>query len=248
MFFSFWADFLSSIFRQNKNSNQELEKLATELRTLRDTYNTHQDKWIKEKLHLEEKMKESNRLSYNGSESNRQRLKALLEEKQSEFEQLKKEYVVIHDQMEFMRRENDDLKKKLDDYEKVNKIQRNISADSSAMEKEIKQLRLRYPNSFFIDINHISRLHIDFVVNLLYRVNSVEKSRKTDLAELKMRYESQINIVNGELQSLQNQVLRFKREKDTYKHMLESAQKTIGELKQNPVAAKEGPKNYDEVR
>lgn len=62
-----------------------------------------------------------------------------------------------------------------------------------------------------------------------------------------MRYESQIHIVNGELQSLQNQVLRFKREKDTYKHMLESAQKTIGELKQNPLAAKEGPKNYDEV-
>lgn len=67
------------------------------------------------------------------------------------------------------------------------------------------------------------------------------------MAELKMRYESQINVVNGELQSLQNQVLRFKREKDTYKHMLESAQKTIGELKQNPVAVKEGPKNYDEV-
>lgn len=120
-----------------------MDKLATELRTLRDTYNTHQDKWIKEKLKLEEKLKESNRLSYNGSESNRQRLQALLEEKQSEFDQLKKEYDVIHDQMDFIRRENDDLKKKLDDYEKVNKIQRNISADSSAMEKEIKQLRLR---------------------------------------------------------------------------------------------------------
>lgn len=76
----------------------------------------------------------------------------------------------------------------------------------------------------------------------------MEKSKKTDLAELKMRYESQMNVVNGELQSLQNQVLRFKREKDTYKHMLETAQKTIGELKQNPTIAKEGPKNYDEVR
>lgn len=88
-------------------------------------------------------MKELSRLSYNGSESDRQRLKALLEEKQSEYEQLRKEYDAIHDQMEYMRRENDDLKKKLDDYEKVNKIQRNISADSTAMEKEIKQLRIR---------------------------------------------------------------------------------------------------------
>lgn len=66
---------------------------------------------------------------------------------------------------------------------------------------------------------------------------------------MKMRYESQINVVNGELQSLQNQLVRFKREKDTYKHMLESAQKTIGELKQSPKANREGPKNmnYDEV-
>lgn len=120
-----------------------MEKLGSELRTLRDTYNLHQDKWTREKIQFEEKLKEANRVSFNGSESNRQRLKALLEEKQSEFEQIKKEYDVIHDQMEFMRRENDDLKKKLDDYEKVNKIQRTISADSSAMDKEIKQLRLR---------------------------------------------------------------------------------------------------------
>lgn len=131
-------------FRQYKNLSQEMEKLGTELRTVRDTYNNHQDKWIKEKLQLEEKLNEANRLSYNGSESNRQRLKALLEEKQSEFEQFKKEYDVVHDQMEFMRRENDDLRRKLDDYEKVNKIQRNISADSTAMEKEINHLRLRY--------------------------------------------------------------------------------------------------------
>lgn len=64
-----------------------------------------------------------------------------------------------------------------------------------------------------------------------------------------MRYEGQINVVNGELQSLQNQVVRFKREKDTYKHMLETAQKTIGDLKKSPKIAREGPPNvnYDEV-
>lgn len=71
------------------------------------------------------------------------RLKSSLEDKLSELEQIKKEYAVIHDQMEYMRRENDDLKRKLDDYDKVSKIQRNISADSTAMEKEIKQLRIK---------------------------------------------------------------------------------------------------------
>lgn len=59
------------------------------------------------------------------------------------------------------------------------------------------------------------------------------------MAELKMRYDSQVTVINNEIRSLQNQVTRFKRERDTYKHMLESAQKTIGDLKQNPTAFRE---------
>ncbi|XP_057661473.1 early endosome antigen 1 isoform X2 [Diorhabda carinulata] len=206
---------------QYKNLKRETEQLESELKTLRDTYNFKNDTWIKEKLELESKLK--SRPNSIGSDSDRQRLKALLEEKQSEYDQLKKEYDAIHGQMDFMRKESDDLKKKLDDYDKVNKIQRNINADSSAMEKEIKQLRIR--------------------------LNNLEKSKKSDLAELKMRYESQMNVVNGELQSLQNQLSRFKREKDTYKHMLEMAQKTIGDLKQSPKLPRTEPKtiHYDEL-
>lgn len=134
-------------------------------------------------------------------------LKSSLEHKQLELDQLKKEYEVVNDQMEYMRKENDELKRKLDDYDKVNKIQRTISADSSAMEREIKELKLQLGNA--------------------------EKSKKADLAQCKMRYDSQIAAINEELKSLQGQVTRFKRERDTYKHMLEGAQKTIGELK-NP--------------
>ena len=66
-----------------------------------------------------------------------------------------------------------------------------------------------------------------------------------------MRYEGQLNVVNAELQSVQNQLLRFKRERDTYKHMLESAQKTIGELrelKNSPKSNSDKQKlHYDEV-
>lgn len=122
---------------------KELDQVENELKTVRDTYNTKQDLWIKEKLELDQRLKELSRTSYNGGDLEKQRLKALLEEKQSESEQIRKECDSINDQMDFMRRENDELKKKLDDYEKVNKIQRNISADSSAMEKEIKHLRVR---------------------------------------------------------------------------------------------------------
>ena len=51
------------------------------------------------------------------------------------------------------------------------------------------------------------------------------------MAEYKLRYQSQLQVINDELRALQTQVTRFKRERDTYKHMLEGAQKTIGDLK-----------------
>lgn len=133
------------------------------------------------------------------------RLKSSQEQKQRELDRLRKEYEVVNDQMQYMRKENDELKKKLEDYNKVNKIQRNICADSSALEREIKELKSC--------------------------LNNAEKSKKTDLAHCKMRYDSQIATINEELKTLQGQVTRFKRERDTYKHMLEGAQKTIGELK-----------------
>lgn len=67
-----------------------------------------------------------------------------------------------------------------------------------------------------------------------------------------MRYESQISVISEELQSLQSQVTRFKRERDTYKHMLEGAQKTIGELKHSPGKSGRDSRasiaSFDEVR
>ncbi|XP_060537049.1 uncharacterized protein LOC132708624 isoform X2 [Cylas formicarius] len=215
---------------QYNSLRKECEQLEGELKTLRETYNTKQDAWIKDRLELEQRIKELSNRQYstvasNGNDYEKQRLKAVLGEKQSEIDNVRKEHDAIQSQMEYMRRENDELKKKLDDYEKVNKIQRTISADSSAMDKEMKQLRLKLSN--------------------------FDKSKKSELAECKIRYESQLNVVNAELRSLQNQVLRFKREKDSYKHMLESAQKTIGELKQSPHLNKsKDPKErlyYDEL-
>lgn len=59
----------------------------------------------------------------------------------------------------------------------------------------------------------------------------MEKAKKADLAQCKMRYEHRITAINDEIQAIQNQLSRYKRERDTYKHMLEGAQKTIAELK-----------------
>lgn len=101
--------------------------------------------------------------------------------------------------------QNDDLSDKLKDYESVAKIHQSMTPDIKALESEIRRLK-----------------------NAL---EAMEKAKKADLAQCKMRYEHRITAINDEIQTIQNQLSRYKRERDTYKHMLEGAQKTIGELK-----------------
>ncbi|XP_066255061.1 putative leucine-rich repeat-containing protein DDB_G0290503 isoform X1 [Euwallacea similis] len=199
---------IETLENQLTNLKKDYDQLEQELKALRETYKKKSDAWTKEKLDLEQKLRDIANLRLNEDDIDKQRLKALFEEKQSELDQIKKEYDLIHDQMEYMRKENDELNRKLNDYEKVNKVQRNISADSTAMEKELKHLRIKLHNA--------------------------EKTKKTEIGECKMRYENQLNLVNQEMQSLQNQVMRFKRERDNYKHMLEMAQKSMAELKHSP--------------
>lgn len=85
------------------------------------------------------------------------------------------------------------------------KIQRNFSADSSALESELRKAKNAAINA--------------------------EKARKADLAQCKMRYEQRITAISDEIKSIQAQLTRYKRERDTYKQMLEGAQKTIAGLK-----------------
>ncbi|KAF5306044.1 hypothetical protein FQR65_LT00759 [Abscondita terminalis] len=221
-----------SVANQLAATKRELETTEFELDELKTSYSDKNETLKKEKQQLEvrplyvlisstriyfqEKLKLLEKSAQKGTDSfglERGRLKTLIEEKASELEQSKKENDVLSDQLEYIRRENDELKKKLDDYERVSKIQRVISADSTAMEKEIKQLRIK--------------------------ISTLEESRKSDLAECKLRYDSQVTAINEEIRSLQNQVTRFKRERDTYKHMLEGAQKTIGDLKSSSSPRKE---------
>lgn len=70
----------------------------------------------------------------------------------------------------------------LEDYEKVSKIQRNLTTENSELEREV------------------SALH--------ERLDHAEKARRNEVTDIKMRYESQMNTMREELKSLQNQVNR----------------------------------------
>ncbi|KAL1115865.1 hypothetical protein AAG570_006154 [Ranatra chinensis] len=58
-----------------------------------------------------------------------------------------------------------------------------------------------------------------------------EKVRKSDISALKLRYENRVSVISREVESTQGQLSRFKKERDAFKHMLETAQKTIADLK-----------------
>ena len=56
---------------------------------------------------------------------------------------------------------------------------------------------------------------------------------KAEVASTRLRYETQLNTLQNELTSVHRQCERFKKDKDSYRQLLEAAQRNIGELKQN---------------
>lgn len=182
----------------------QLKTAESELKKLKD----EREGWNKRYSDIQEELKSTQKKTTQFKDLERSRVKALetrLEEKTQEVEKLKKSTDVIEDQFKNLRKENEDLKQKLDDFHRVSKVHRTINADNSALEKEIGELK--------------------------QKLNQNDKSHRADVSECKMRYEGQIQAINDELHNLQNQVVRFKRERDMFKHMLEGAQKALGDLK-----------------
>ncbi|XP_076286808.1 uncharacterized protein LOC143212197 isoform X3 [Lasioglossum baleicum] len=131
--------------------------------------------------------------------------KALITDLNNDISNLKKENNTLVTRLEDIRKANDDLSDKLKDYEAVSKIHQALTPDTTALESEIRKLKNALEN--------------------------MEKAKKADLAQCKMRYEHRITAINDEIKTIQSQLSRYKRERDTYKHMLEGAQKTIADLK-----------------
>jgi chromosome segregation ATPase len=60
-----------------------------------------------------------------------------------------------------------------------------------------------------------------------------ELAVKSEVASTRLRYETQINTLQNELASIHRQCDRFKKDRDSFKQLLEAAQKNIGDLKAN---------------
>lgn len=146
----------------------------------------------------------------------------------------------------------EEAKSKLEDYERLSKIQRNLTSANVELEQELAELNKR--------------------------LEQTDKARKAEVSETKMRYEGQMNSMREELKSLHNQVniklktnyvpqlflciyfliknctgfqvSRFKRERDNYRQMLEAAQKSMADLRsgdKNPRSKRTSISSTDEV-
>lgn len=140
-------------------------------------------------------------------EVEKNRCKNLMEQAQHELATKTRENDMNRDLLSQIRREADELRKRLEDFERIDKSHRTLGDHNNALEKDIKALK--------------------------QQLESVEMQSKAEVAATRLRYEQQANHLQAELGSLQRQCERFKRDRDTFKQLLEGAQKTISDLKQN---------------
>ncbi|XP_053677295.1 myosin-2 heavy chain [Anopheles nili] len=144
---------------------------------------------------------------YAGIELERNRLKTALEDKQQDYEKLTKEKDMNVYQVNQLKKDNEDLRGKLDDYERINKAQRTLSEHNAHLEQELK--------------------------NMFMKLEAAEMNVKSEVAATRLRYEQQVTNLHNELTAMQRQCERFKRDRDTFKQLVEAAQKQIGDMKAN---------------
>merc|ERR1712002_298205 len=146
----------------------------------------------------------------------RNRFKSIIEDRGSQITNLKIEYDVTKSQLASTRKDNEDVKQKLQDYEKMNRYGKSAANTSSSLDKgELEELKKQLANE--------------------------QKERKSDVNNTKMKYDSKIAIMTEEIHALKSQSSKYRRERETYKEMFEGVQKKLtekgGKLSQGDAAA-----------
>ncbi|XP_017111397.1 myosin-2 heavy chain isoform X1 [Drosophila elegans] len=200
-------------------------QLTTEKQSLQSELNAHRQKISEmdtiriERTDMARKLSEAQKkiadlqakalksVNGNGSEYERTVLKNKLAEKEHEYERLRRENEMNIDLVFQLRKDNDDLNGKLSDYNRIEQAQSSLNGHGARREAEIRELK--------------------------EQLQSTELQMKSEVATVRLRYEQQVKNLSGELNSMQRQCERFKKDRDAFKQMLEVAQKKIGDLKAN---------------
>ena len=170
---------------------KEYDTIKGELSALRHTYNTKADDWIKEKLDLQQRMKDlqDSLLSSAGEgwESERDRFKQIIDDRDNQITQGKIAEDVTRSQLNTARKECDDLKLKLLDYEKMSKFQKAVKPDNSA-NTELEQK----------------------LTEAKKQVTTIEREHKTECNNLKLKYDGKVAVMQEEITTLKSQSSKYR--------------------------------------
>merc|ERR1719336_301453 len=119
----------------SSNIQDDYHTIKGELIALRQTYNVKSDEWIKEKLDLEKQVRDLENAiknsAGNGWDAERTRFKSILEDRDSQITNLKIECDVARSQHAQAQKEKEDMKQKLQDYEKMSRYGKSVAGSSS---------------------------------------------------------------------------------------------------------------------
>jgi len=210
------------------NMKDDYNTIKGELVALRQTYNSKSDDWIKEKLDLEKQISDlENSIKTsagNGWDAERNRFKSILEDRDSQITNLKIECDVARSQHTQAKKESEDMKQKLQDYEKMNRYGKSAAGSNSSDDSNSQ------------------------VEDLKKEVASLQKENKSSINNVKMKYDSKIAIMTEEIHALKSQSSKYRRERETYKEMFEGVQKKLTETKGGKLAPGDATAELNEAR
>lgn len=140
--------FKAQLTTQKENLESKINALQTKVKD----YETLETKWKKDSADFTKKMQEMQKkltiaehkdVKSGTSEVEKARLKAKLDEKETEYANLLNQNEMNLDQLSNLKRDYDELKRKMDDFDRINKAQRTLSEHNATLESELKKLRTK---------------------------------------------------------------------------------------------------------
>jgi len=210
------------------NMKDDYNTIKGELMALRQTYNSKSDDWIKDKLDLEKQISDlENSITTsagNGWDAERNRFKSILEDRDSQITNLKIESDVARSQHTQAKKENEDQKQKLQDYEKMNRYGKSAAGSNSSNDST------------------------QALEDLKKELATIQKENKSALNNVKMKSDSKIAIMTEEVHALKSQSSKYRRERETYKEMFEGVQKKLTESKGTKLAPGDAAAELNDAR
>merc|ERR1719347_2508872 len=210
------------------SSKDDYNTINSELIALRKTYNDKSDEWIKQKLDLEKQVTELEgaikKSAGSGWDAERNRFKSILEDRDNQITNLKIECDVARSQHTQAKKESEDMKQKLQDYEKMNRYGKSAAGSNSSNDSNQQ------------------------VEDLKKELATMEKENKSATNNVKMKYDSKIAIMTEEVHALKSQASKYRRERETYKEKFEGVQKKLTESKGSKITPGDAASELNDAR